>query len=691
MVGLTNNRSVQDEKLIEAIFQSHYSPMKPHADAKVYGATATNLITDARPTANAMATMAKGAGTENMEYYKDAKKVYLGVDNIHVMRDSLAKVVEALREADANAALLQAMDPTRPVPSESMFLDRHALRKSGWLRYISALLEGTVLVVRNIHINSSHVLIHCSDGWDRTAQLSSLAQICLDPYFRTMKGFQILVEKDWLSFGHRFLDRCGHLSSEKFFLATNPGDSGGADTFLASMQNKFTPGHHIKETSPVFHQFLESVRQIQRQYPNRFEFNQRYLERLHYHLYSCQFGTFLHNNEKERRLAADGGKPHWQVTVSVWDWFNTPEETAKNRNPGYDVSLNDPKSGDMGVLFPNPKDVRFWHELYGRTDEEMNGRVVTSQVASALESLSHNESPEEEPGGIPVALAEPSPSTPEMVSNEPSSDWDPIRESWSSLPSIPSLSAERSSTPQHDSYRVNNSVRSAYSLYGEGESSADASRSPGRQGPRFSDAWGSGGLKSMWGKFSSNASAALLNVRDAYGGVTKDSISGNHSAASSSSTRRELQPTETRWPQKVDPPTPSRATLKMEDDVNPWTSTASTERPRSTSPDRLSPYTHPLDPHVPHALRFNTVSSSRSPAPLYRSSSTNNRTSMLPHTSTSFSSSSSSSSTPTTRVESTDMNPAPESESKLPSETVPMAPGPAHSGQQADPLGVGWL
>ena len=45
------------------------------------------------------------------------------------------------------------------------------------------------------------VTLHCSDGWDRTAQLSSLAQIFLDPYFRTTVGFQVLIEKEWLSFG----------------------------------------------------------------------------------------------------------------------------------------------------------------------------------------------------------------------------------------------------------------------------------------------------------------------------------------------------------------------------------------------------------------------------------------------------------------------------------------------------------
>ena len=35
------------------------------------------------------------------------------------------------------------------------------------------------------------MLVHCSDGWDRTAQLTSLAMIFLDPYFRTLRGFQV--------------------------------------------------------------------------------------------------------------------------------------------------------------------------------------------------------------------------------------------------------------------------------------------------------------------------------------------------------------------------------------------------------------------------------------------------------------------------------------------------------------------
>lgn len=376
MVGIKNSRSSQDERLVECIFSSHMFLDNAYSSAPIFGATSTNLIIDARPTTNAMANVAMGAGTENMENYKLGKKAYLGIDNIHVMRNSLKTVAEAIREAN--------LRPSVP-------LNRALLRRSNWLRHISTILDGALIIVRNIHLNASHVLIHCSDGWDRTGQLSAVAQICLDPYYRTFDGFKVLVEKDWLAFGHKFLDRSGHLSSEKYFMVTENDDDmeeegvsaqRAAQAFFATVQKQFTSTSHLKEISPVFHQFLDCVRQIQRQFPERFEFNEQYLLDIYRHLYTCQFGTFLFNNERERQESASPSRKSFvEQTCSVWDYLDSPSEREKYINSLYDTTLDSNQSrdagADQGVLFYNPKDVRFWFRLFGRGDEEMNGSSLT--------------------------------------------------------------------------------------------------------------------------------------------------------------------------------------------------------------------------------------------------------------------------------------------------------------------------
>lgn len=63
------------------------------------------------------------------------------------------------------------------------------------------------------------------------------------------QGFRILIEREWLAFGHKFADRCGN--------------SSGSDD-----QN---------ERCPVFLQWLDCVHQVQAQYPCAFEFSPTYL------------------------------------------------------------------------------------------------------------------------------------------------------------------------------------------------------------------------------------------------------------------------------------------------------------------------------------------------------------------------------------------------------------------------------
>lgn len=361
MVGLKQNRSAQDEKMISAIFSSTQTPGAIGASAQ------DNLIVDARPTTNAMAQTALGAGTENMENYKGARKVYLGIDNIHVMRESLNKVNEALRDGDIS----------------SLAPNKELLYRSNWLRYLSIIMEGAILVAQQVHYNFAHVLVHCSDGWDRTAQISSLAQIILDPYFRTLDGFIILVEKEWLSFGHRFAERSGHLNSEKQFVQRGGSDSNqGVSDVFNNVSNRLVNKSHIKYTSPVFHQFLDCVYQIIRQFPDRFEYNERFLRRLLYHTYSCQYGTFLFNNEKERKDANVAGR-----TRSVWDYFLARRaEFVVGEGSSYNKEREANLDAAEGrFLLPDVQNLKWWPELYGRSEKEMNRterRHFDSPIAS---------------------------------------------------------------------------------------------------------------------------------------------------------------------------------------------------------------------------------------------------------------------------------------------------------------------
>lgn len=387
MVGITQNRSTQDEKLVEAIFTSHERAHGAVSSSEpVYGSKMTNLIVDARPTANAMANHARGAGSENMEFYKDCKKIYLGIDNIHVMRDSLTKIQTALR--------LQDERPTFDVREKTDVLDELGLQRSQWLKHLGAVLQGTRQIVQNIHVHSSHVLVHCSDGWDRTAQLVSLAQICLDPYFRTLEGFAVLIEKDWISFGHQFQERHGlvHQSSSKFDMRAPQHDL----VFDAELQNDeiieeqsraapsfwdFTKsltahfhGHTASQTAPIFFQFLDCVWQLQCQFPERFEFQGSYLTELVRHAFSGTSGTFLYNSERERRLSRTPNKPApAETTPSAWDVLLSNDSW---KNPRYDPSL-DRRDGrnDQGVLYVEPKNVRFASDLFRRSDACLNAHL----------------------------------------------------------------------------------------------------------------------------------------------------------------------------------------------------------------------------------------------------------------------------------------------------------------------------
>lgn len=196
------------------------------------------------------------------------------------------------------------------------------LERTTWLQHMSGLLAASVVVAHAIEHNGRPVLVHCSDGWDRTPQIVATAQLCLDPYYRTVEGFRVLVEREWLSFGHKFADRCGH----------GPGSD------------------ETNERCPVFIQWLDCVHQIHKQFTCSFEFSMGYLIKLAQHSHSCLFGTFLCNTVKERLENTIPDR-----TYSVWPFLSGPIY----KNPLYVPNKE-------RVLWPahNVRDLALWSEVY---------------------------------------------------------------------------------------------------------------------------------------------------------------------------------------------------------------------------------------------------------------------------------------------------------------------------------------
>jgi len=320
LVGLTGRTCQADEKMIRDIQFANAN------SAKIY-------IYDARPKANAVANMAKGGGYESEDNYKDASAefVFLDIHNIHVMRESLRKVKEMCF----------------PVIDDNKWLSN--LESTHWLDHVKQVLSGAVNIADKVSNHRTSVVVHCSDGWDRTSQLTSLSMMLLDNYYRTLNGFIVLIEKEWLSFGHKFGQRIGH----------------GEDK------------HNDPDRSPIFVQWIDCVWQVTQQFPNAFEFNEYFLTTILDHLYSCLFGTFLFNSESERKRDRLSDK-----TQSLWTFILS--RRSMFLNPMYCGPLDDKKA-----LFPSPsiRHMKFWKGYYCRWNPRMRPQDSVHHRHAQLLSL----------------------------------------------------------------------------------------------------------------------------------------------------------------------------------------------------------------------------------------------------------------------------------------------------------------
>eukprot|EP01006_Ploeotia_vitrea_P021980 TRINITY_DN54394_c0_g2_i1.p1 TRINITY_DN54394_c0_g2~~TRINITY_DN54394_c0_g2_i1.p1 ORF type:complete len:529 (+),score=12.23 TRINITY_DN54394_c0_g2_i1:2-1588(+) len=233
-----------------------------------------------------------------------------------------------------------------------------AVESTGWFDHVQVVLSTARIAANALDKEKLSVLVHCSDGWDRTSQVVTLAQLLLDPYFRTIEGFAALIEKDWLSFGHRFRHRVGH-GMHDFWEKTERG--------------------------PIFVLWMDCVHQLVYQFPTYFEFDDSLLLFVLEHLYSCRFGTFLHDSDRERHYDV----PHVrECTPSIWTYILTHRKSFIN--PYYERDEGTP-------IWPSclHSSLHFWSSYYlryaklDRTNPDHES-VITGKHMHALLSLENS-------------------------------------------------------------------------------------------------------------------------------------------------------------------------------------------------------------------------------------------------------------------------------------------------------------
>ena len=233
-----------------------------------------------------------------------------------------------------------------------------------WLSHIKTLLHGACNISEHVASGESVLVQEGSDN-DSVVQILSLAQILLDPYYRTIegifythprktsnskkKGFAVLVEKDWIAFGFPFARRMGQFFDKK---------------------------KNTDEISPIFLQFLDSVWQIWRKFPTRFEFNEQFLTFIARHYYSSRFGTFIDNNEKERRAAVK------TKTISIWTQVTV--ERKRFSNVYYEKEENPlPLKPDLEVVLRKSYYL-FWNQQLSVYRQKVSIQVKARARTSSL-------------------------------------------------------------------------------------------------------------------------------------------------------------------------------------------------------------------------------------------------------------------------------------------------------------------
>jgi myotubularin-related protein 1/2 len=172
--GLSGFTADGDKKLVALLQMNNNNNSNSNNSSS--SSTGVFHFFDARSQIAAAGNFAQGKGTEDIRNYPHTMLHHCDIANIHGVRSSYM-------------SLASICQPNAP-------LDIMSLQRTLWLSHCSSILTAAQHIAAILCTGES-VMVHCSDGWDRTSQLAGLVEIVLDPYYRTLQGFLELIDKEW--------------------------------------------------------------------------------------------------------------------------------------------------------------------------------------------------------------------------------------------------------------------------------------------------------------------------------------------------------------------------------------------------------------------------------------------------------------------------------------------------------------
>lgn len=199
LLGSSNRRCKEDEILLKNVLPK---------GKKGY-------IFDLREARVSKNATSKGGGYETEANYPLWKRINIHLEGYEQLHNSFSKLAEAC------------------LSESNQFYSK--LESSNWFYNIRQALFVSCTIADELHNKNGCVLIHGWDGSDNTLIVTSLVQILLDPECRKLKGFELLIEREWLQAGHPYSKRC----FKSAFGSTS-----------------------LKQEGPTFLLFLDCVRQV---------------------------------------------------------------------------------------------------------------------------------------------------------------------------------------------------------------------------------------------------------------------------------------------------------------------------------------------------------------------------------------------------------------------------------------------